>query len=169
MPRREEAEGHFRTEPDKTSAELHPSGRSLLNAPFEELTDQNTTAQAGSTHGLTQNTGETASVGRRMHLKLPFGGHQMQGWRIRDRCCWPEARPLQSLLILIQGVLERLGIGEACGHHGSICPGAPGETLNVAARSHSTRGLTPPMVFGQGENQPPARLDDLHTTDEPIP
>ena len=25
------------------------------------------------------------------------------------------------------------------------------------------------MVFGQGENQPPARLNALHTTDEPIP
>jgi len=76
---------------------------------------------------------------------------------------------LQGLLIPIQGILEGLGVGEACGHHGSICPGDPGKTLNVAATSHSTRELTPPMVFGQGENQPPARLDELHTTDEPIP
>ena len=77
MPRREEAEGHFRPQPDKSSAQLHPAGRSLLHAAFEELTDQNTTAQAGSSHGLAENTGETASIRRRMHLQLPFGSHQM--------------------------------------------------------------------------------------------
>ena len=77
MAWRGEAEGHFWPQPDKASTEPHPSGRSLLNAPFEELTDKNTTTQAGSTHGLTQNIGEAASVGRCMHLQLPFWSHQM--------------------------------------------------------------------------------------------
>ena len=93
----------------------------------------------------------------------------MEGWWIRDRRQRPKARPLQRLLIPIQSVLEGLGVGKACGHRYNIRPGDPGKTLNVAARSHSTRGLTPPMVFGQVENQPPARLEELHTTDEPVP
>ena len=69
-----------------------------------------------------------------MHLQLAFRCHQIERWRIRDRWQGPETSALQSLLIPIQGVLERLGVGKACGHVGNIRPGDPGKTLNVAAR-----------------------------------
>ena len=79
-------------------------------------------------------TGETAAIGRSVHLQLSFGSHQIQRWRICNRWQGPESGPLQSLLIPIQRALERLGVGKACGHHGNIRPGDPGKTLNVAAR-----------------------------------
>ena len=88
---------------------------------------------SGGPHRLTKNTGKAAAVRRGVHLQLAFGSHQDERWRIGDRWKRSEASPLQSLLIPIQGVLERLGVGKACGHHCNIRPGNPGKTLNVAA------------------------------------
>jgi len=77
MIRGGEAEGHLGPQPDQSAAELNTTGGPLLHAPFKELTDQHAAAQPGSTHRLTEHTRKTAAIGRRVHLQLPFGGHQM--------------------------------------------------------------------------------------------